>query len=54
VASFLAITRTLGLVALAVLAARQWWGARAGGVEAVRQMTMVLALAAVLSPTTLP
>lgn len=53
-ASFVAIIRPLGLVALAVLAARQWWRARTDGVEAVRQMTMVLALAAMLSPTTLP
>lgn len=53
-AGFIAITRPLGLVALAVLAARQWWRARAGGAAAVRQMTIVLALAAALSPTTLP
>jgi alpha-1,6-mannosyltransferase len=52
--SFVAVTRPLGLVALAVVAARQWWLARAGGVEAVRQMAVVLALTAVLSPTTLP
>ena len=53
-ASFLAVTRLLGLIALATVAARQWWLARAGGAEAVRQMAVVLALAAVLSPTTLP
>jgi len=46
--SFVAVTRPLGLVALAVVAARQWWLARAGGVEAVRQMAVVLALTAVL------
>lgn len=52
--SFVAITRLLGLVALAVLAARQCWLTRAGGTEAARQMAVVLALAAVLSPTALP
>lgn len=47
--SFVAVTRPLGLVALAVVAARQWWLARAGGVEAVRQMAVVLALTAAVS-----
>jgi alpha-1,6-mannosyltransferase len=53
-ATFIEITRLLGLLALATVAARQWWLARAGGVEAVRQLAVVLALTAVFSPTTLP
>lgn len=52
--SFVSVTRLLGVLALAVLTARQWWLARAGGAEVVRQMAVVLALTAVLSPTTLP
>jgi alpha-1,6-mannosyltransferase len=53
-ATFVAVTRLLGFVALATIAARQWWVARAGGIEAVRQMAVVLALVAALLPTTLP
>ncbi|MEO7195141.1 MAG: polyprenol phosphomannose-dependent alpha 1,6 mannosyltransferase MptB [Pseudonocardiaceae bacterium] len=52
--SFVSLARLLGLLALAALAAWQCRLARAGGVAAVRQMAVMLALTAVLSPTTLP
>ena len=52
--TFAAITRPLGLVALTALAAWQWWLARVDRAEVVRRMAAVLALVAVLAPTTLP
>lgn len=52
---FVAVSRMLGLAALLVLAARRWWAARdADDREVVRQTAIVLALAAALSPATLP
>ncbi|GAB3281280.1 polyprenol phosphomannose-dependent alpha 1,6 mannosyltransferase MptB [Parasphingorhabdus pacifica] len=51
---FIDIGRTLGSVALAVLAVRQWWRARAGDVDTIRRAALVLFAAALLSPTVLP
>ncbi len=51
---FIATARILGIAALLVAGARYWWAAREGGVVAVRQMAVVLALTATLAPTTLP
>ncbi|MGH8089182.1 MAG: polyprenol phosphomannose-dependent alpha 1,6 mannosyltransferase MptB, partial [Stenotrophomonas sp.] len=51
---FITVARLIGLVALAVIAARQWWAARDGGPQAVRRAGLVLVAVAVLSPTMLP
>ena len=51
---FVTATRLLGMLALLVLLARQWWLARAGGTDAVRRAAIALFAVAILSPTTLP
>lgn len=53
-ANFVTVGRWLGSAVFVVLACRQWWLARNGGPDAVRRAGIVLVLAAVLSPTTLP
>lgn len=52
--TFLEVGRTLGTLALAALAACQWWRARAGGPDAVRRAAITLFAVAALSPQTLP
>lgn len=53
-AGFVAVTRVLGAALLLALFVRYWWAAREGGAVAIRNAGIVLALAAVLSPATLP
>ncbi|MET0190066.1 MAG: polyprenol phosphomannose-dependent alpha 1,6 mannosyltransferase MptB [Pseudonocardia sediminis] len=52
--AFVNVTRVIGAALLVVLFARYWWTAREGGATAIRNAGIVLALAAVLSPATLP
>jgi alpha-1,6-mannosyltransferase len=51
---FVTVTRLAGMLALAVILARQWWLARDGGPDAVRRAAIALFAVAILSPTTLP
>ncbi|MDQ3601073.1 MAG: polyprenol phosphomannose-dependent alpha 1,6 mannosyltransferase MptB [Actinomycetota bacterium] len=51
---FVEVTRLLGSGLLLALLARQWWRARDGGPDAVRQAAYILLAAAVLAPATLP
>ncbi|MBW0097094.1 polyprenol phosphomannose-dependent alpha 1,6 mannosyltransferase MptB [Pseudonocardia sp. KRD-184] len=51
---FVNVARILGAAVLLVIAVRQWWAARDGGPNAVRQAGVVLLAVAVLSPTMLP
>jgi alpha-1,6-mannosyltransferase len=51
---FVDVARMVGGALLVGLAVRYWWTARDGGPVAVRHAGIVLALAAVLSPATLP
>ncbi|HEV2780244.1 MAG TPA: polyprenol phosphomannose-dependent alpha 1,6 mannosyltransferase MptB [Actinophytocola sp.] len=51
---FVAVTRLLGMAALAAILVRQWWLARDGGPDAVRRAAIALLAVAVLSPSTLP
>jgi alpha-1,6-mannosyltransferase len=51
---FVNVTRVIGGLVLAYIAARQWWAARDGGPEAVRRAGVVLLAVAVLSPAMLP
>jgi alpha-1,6-mannosyltransferase len=51
---FVTVARLLGMVLLAVFAARQWWLARHGGKEAVFRMSIVLLAGAILPPPTQP
>jgi len=51
---FIGVTRLLGSGLLLALLARQWWKARDGGPDAVRQAAYLLLAAAVLAPATLP
>lgn len=51
---FVDVARMIGGALLVGLLVRYWWTARDGGPTAVRNAAIVLALAAVLSPATLP
>ncbi len=51
---FVDVARMIGGALLVGLFVRYWWTAREGGPAAVRNAGIVLALAAVLSPATLP
>ncbi|MEJ8279778.1 polyprenol phosphomannose-dependent alpha 1,6 mannosyltransferase MptB [Pseudonocardia spirodelae] len=51
---FVDVSRAVGAGLLAVLTALLWWRARDDATAAVRNAAIALALAAVLSPTTLP
>ena len=51
---FVTVARAVGAVVLVGLLVRFWWTARDGGPVAVRNAGIALALAAVLSPATLP
>jgi alpha-1,6-mannosyltransferase len=51
---FVNIARGIGGLLFLVIAARQWWRARAGGTDAIRRMALVLFAVAVLGPATLP
>ncbi|WP_016696877.1 polyprenol phosphomannose-dependent alpha 1,6 mannosyltransferase MptB [Actinoalloteichus spitiensis] len=51
---FLAVTRTVGMVALLAVVVWQWWKARVGGAEAIRRAALTMLAVAVLSPATLP
>lgn len=51
---FVNIARGIGALIFLVIAVRQWWWARDGGVDAVRRMALVLFAVAILSPATLP
>jgi alpha-1,6-mannosyltransferase len=46
--------RAVGAAILLVIIVRQWWAARDGGPDALRRAGIVLLVAALLSPTTLP
>ena len=51
---FITIFRVIGGLLLLVIAVRQWWAARDGGPDAIRRAGIVLLLAAVMGPATLP
>jgi alpha-1,6-mannosyltransferase len=51
---FVDVARMIGGALLVGLLVRYWWASRDGGPAAVRNAAIVLALAAVLSPATLP
>jgi alpha-1,6-mannosyltransferase len=51
---FVLVFRVIGGLLLATVLVRQWWLSRDGGGDAVRRMSMVLLLTAVLAPATLP
>ncbi|WP_245949871.1 polyprenol phosphomannose-dependent alpha 1,6 mannosyltransferase MptB [Saccharothrix carnea] len=51
---FLDFFRSAGMYVLAAVLVRQWWLARAGGVEAVRRAAIALLAASVLAPSVLP
>ncbi|MDQ4115586.1 MAG: polyprenol phosphomannose-dependent alpha 1,6 mannosyltransferase MptB, partial [Actinomycetota bacterium] len=51
---FVDVARMVGAALLVALLIRYWWASRDGGPTAVRHAGIVLALAAVLSPATLP
>jgi len=51
---FVLVARVLGGLLLATVLVRQWWLAKTGGADAIRRMTLVLLLTALLSPATLP
>ncbi|MFI9009016.1 polyprenol phosphomannose-dependent alpha 1,6 mannosyltransferase MptB [Actinosynnema sp. NPDC053489] len=51
---FLGFFRSAGVYVLAVVLVRQWWLARAGGVEAVRRGAIALLAASALAPSVLP
>ncbi|MFD1150957.1 polyprenol phosphomannose-dependent alpha 1,6 mannosyltransferase MptB [Saccharothrix hoggarensis] len=51
---FLGFFRTAGVYVLGVVLVRQWWLARAGGVDAVRRAAIALLAASVLAPSVLP
>ncbi|WP_226380465.1 polyprenol phosphomannose-dependent alpha 1,6 mannosyltransferase MptB, partial [Pseudonocardia sp. KRD291] len=52
--AFVNVTRVIGAGVLVVLFVRFWWTAREGDAVAIRHAGIVMALAAVLSPATLP
>jgi alpha-1,6-mannosyltransferase len=51
---FITVFRVIGGLLLLVIAVRQWWAARDGGPDAIRRAGIVLLLAAVMGPATLP
>jgi alpha-1,6-mannosyltransferase len=51
---FLGFFRSVGVYVLAAVLVRQWWLARAGGVDAVRRAAIALLAASVLAPSVLP
>ena len=48
------VARVVGSVALVIFIALQWWRARAGGLDVMRQVTLVLAVTVLLAPTAMP
>lgn len=52
--AFVDVARAVGAVVLVAAVAGLWWAAREGGAVAVRNAGVAMALAAVLSPATLP
>ncbi|WP_433260810.1 polyprenol phosphomannose-dependent alpha 1,6 mannosyltransferase MptB [Actinosynnema sp. CS-041913] len=51
---FLGFFRSAGVYVLVAVLVRQWWMARAGGVEAIRRAAIALLAATVLAPSVLP
>ena len=51
---FLGFFRSIGVFLLAAVLVRQWWLARAGGVDAVRRAAIALLAASTLAPSVLP
>ncbi|MCE6995189.1 polyprenol phosphomannose-dependent alpha 1,6 mannosyltransferase MptB [Saccharothrix sp. S26] len=51
---FLGFFRAAGVYVLAIVLLRQWWLARAGGVDAVRRAAIALLAASALAPSVLP